>query len=116
MDNVQNCDSYVNIPSLQTYKSYLNYFNFYNFLSKASGLHLIHHTRQAGSCISVTQHAMFSRQGTIRERSLVRGGVWSGTRGVMWLLYLAGGCLSASARYNNIKVWSRLTNNPTSFI
>jgi hypothetical protein len=25
MDNVQNCDSYINIPSSQTYRSYLPY-------------------------------------------------------------------------------------------
>jgi hypothetical protein len=25
MDNVQNCDSYINIPSSQTYISYLKY-------------------------------------------------------------------------------------------
>jgi hypothetical protein len=29
MDNVQNCDSYINIPSSQTYKSYLEQEYFY---------------------------------------------------------------------------------------
>jgi hypothetical protein len=50
MDNVQNCDSYINIPSSQTYRSYLkhnkinnyilgNYFTFSNiFWASNSGL------------------------------------------------------------------------------